>query len=90
MVKLVTMPTTPNFVESRFSLVRTIGVTMSPFTAKTKTQEFDGVYWTAEVTLPAMKRVTAVEWQSFLLETNGQANYFEFGDLIVVLTIQHT
>ena len=80
MVKLVTMPTTPNFVESRFSLVRTIGVTMSPFTAKTKTQEFDGVYWTAEVTLPAMKRVTAVEWQSFLLETNGQANYFEFGD----------
>jgi len=74
------MPSTPNFAVSRFSLVRTIGVTMSPFTAKTKTQEFDGVYWTAEVTLPPMRREQASEWQAFLLETNGQANYFAFGD----------
>jgi len=74
------MPSTPNFAVSRFSLVRTVGTTMSPFTAKTKTQEFDGVYWTAEVTLPPMKREQASEWQAFLLETNGQANYFKFGD----------
>lgn len=80
MVKLVTIPTSPSYTDSRFSLVRTIGVTMSPYTAKTKTQEFDGVYWTAEVSLPAMKRADAVNWQSFLLETNGQANYFEFSD----------
>mgnify|MGYP003627703552 CR=1 FL=1 len=62
------------------SLVRTVGITMSPFTAKTKTQEFDGVYWTAEVSLPPMRREQAAEWQAFLLETNGQANYFAFGD----------
>lgn len=74
------MPSTPNFAVSRFSLVRTVGTTMSPFTAKTKTQEFDGVYWTAEVTLPPMKREQASEWQAFLLETNGQANFFKFGD----------
>ena len=80
MVKLVVMPSTPNFTDSRFSLVRTIGMTVSPFTAKTKTQEFDGVYWNAEVTLPVMRRAAASEWQAFLLETNGQANYFEFGD----------
>jgi len=79
-VKLVTMPSAPNFATSRMSLVRTIGLTISPFTAKTKTQEYDGVYWTSEVTLPPMKRAQAVEWQAFLLETNGQANYFEFGD----------
>ena len=80
MVKLVTMPSSPNFVTSRMSLVRTVGITSSPYTAKTKTQEFDGVYWTSEVTLPQMRRSQAVEWQAFLLETNGQANYFEFGD----------
>ena len=35
MAKLITMPTTPNFVRSNFSLVRTVGTTISPFTGKT-------------------------------------------------------
>jgi len=78
--KLITMPTTPNFVRSNFTLVRTVGTTVSPFTGKTKTQEFDGVYWTAEVTLPPMRRSTAVNWQSFLLDLNGPVNTFKFTD----------
>ena len=52
MAKLISMPASPNFVSSNWSLVRTVGTTVSPFTGKTKTQEFDGVYWTAEVSLP--------------------------------------
>ena len=55
MAKLISMPTSPNFVSSNWSLVRTVGTTTSPFTGKTKTQEFDGVYWTAEVSLPPMR-----------------------------------
>ena len=78
--KLLTMPTSPNFVRSNFSLVRTVGITVSPFTGKTKTQEFDGVYWTAEVSLPPMRRSQAVEWQSFLLELNATVNHFKFAD----------
>ena len=74
------MPTTPNFVRSNFSLVRTVGTTVSPFTGKTKTQEFDGVYWTAEVSLPPMRRDVAKNWQSFLLECNGMVNQFKFAD----------
>jgi len=78
--KLISMPTSPNFVSSNWTLVRTVGTTTSPFTGKTKTQEFDGVYWTAEVTLPRMRRSQAVEWQSFLLELNGNVNHFKFAD----------
>ena len=80
MAKLISMPTSPNFVTSNWSLVRTVGTTVSPFTGKTKTQEFDGVYWIAEVSLPPMRRSQAVEWQSFLLELNGTVNHFKFAD----------
>ena len=80
MAKLIAMPTSPNFVRSNWSLIRTVGTTVSPFTGKTKTQEFDGVYWTAEVNLPPMRRLQAVEWQSFLLELNGTVNHFKFAD----------
>ena len=78
--KLITMPNTPNFSRSNFSLVRTVGTTVSPFTGKTKTQEYDGVYWVAEVNLPAMRRDVALNWQSFLLELNGPVNTFKFTD----------
>lgn len=80
MAKLISMPTSPNFVRSNWTLIRTVGTTTSPFTGKTKTQEFDGVYWTAEVSLPSMRRSQAVEWQSFLLELNGTVNHFKFAD----------
>ena len=78
--KLISMPTSPNFVRSNWTLIRTVGATVSPFSGKTKTQEFDGVYWTAEVSLPPMRRSQAVEWQSFLLELNGVVNHFKFAD----------
>ena len=74
------MPTSPNFVRSNWSLIRTVGTTTSPFTGKTKTQEYDGVYWTAEVSLPPMRRADASNWQSFLLELNGSVNHFKFAD----------
>jgi hypothetical protein len=74
------MPTTPNFVRSNFSLYRAIGQTASPFTGKQLTQEYDAVYWTADVTLPAMNRTQAKEWQSFLLQLKGTTNHFKFAD----------
>ena len=80
MAKIIPMPSSPNFVKSNFSLVRTVGTTVSPFTGKAKTQEFDGVYWIAEVSLPPMRRADAVNWQTFLLELNGPTNHFKFTD----------
>ena len=80
MAKIIPMPTTPNFVRSNFSLYRAIGQTASPFTGKQLTQEYDAVYWTADVTLPAMNRTQAKEWQSFLLQLKGTTNHFKFAD----------
>ena len=74
------MPTTPKFMTSDWSLVRTIGATVSPFTGHHRTQEFSNVYWMASVTLPVMNRTQALEWQTFLAECKGPINSFEFGD----------
>ena len=49
------MPNTPNFIRSNFKLVRTIGSVASPYTGKIRTQEYDGVFWEATVTLPPMR-----------------------------------
>ena len=80
MGKIVTMPNTPNFIKSNMRLIRTIGTVASPYTGKITTQEFDGVYWEAVVSLPPMRRAVASEWQSFLLECNGPVNKFKFAD----------
>lgn len=80
MAKIVTMPSTPNFVRSNFVLRRAVGSVASPYTGKVRTQEYDGVYWEATVTLPPMRRDVAKNWQSFLLELNGPVNHFKFAD----------
>jgi|TARA_X000001388_G_C2232821_1_gene123931 hypothetical protein len=78
--KIVTMPNTPNFVRSNFVLRRAVGSVASPYTGKVRTQEYDGVFWEATVTLPPMRRDVAKNWQSFLLELNGPVNHFKFAD----------
>ena len=80
MAKIVTMPSTPNFIRSNFVLRRAVGTVASPYTGKIRTQEYDGVYWEATVTLPPMRRNVAKNWQSFLLELNGPVNHFKFAD----------
>lgn len=80
MAKIVTMPSTPNFIRSNFVLRRAVGSVASPYTGKVRTQEYDGVYWEATVTLPPMRRDVAKNWQSFLLELNGPVNHFKFAD----------
>ena len=80
MAKELTMPTTPNFLSSEFELVRSIGQTVSPFTGQQKTQEFDNVFWRANVVLPPMNRSIAVNWQSFLSRLKGSTNVFKFTD----------
>jgi len=78
--RIIDMPSTPNFVRSEFSLYRAIGQTASPFTGKQKTQEFDAVFWQAQVSLPPLNRTQAVEWQSFLMQLKGTTNHFKFAD----------
>ena len=80
MAKIITMPSTPNFIRSNFVLRRAVGSVASPYTGKVRTQEYDGVFWEATVSLPPMRRNVAKNWQSFLLELNGPVNHFKFAD----------
>ena len=76
----VTMPASPNFVSSTFTLSRAVSVSVSPFTGKQKTQEFDFVGWSADVSLPLMNRATAADWQAWMALCKGTSNYFQFCD----------
>ncbi len=80
MSRIITMPSAPNFNRSEFELFRAIGQTVSPFTGKQRTQEFDAVYWMGTMTLPPMKREQARNWQSFLMQLKGTTNTFAMGD----------
>tara|TARA_B100000161_G_scaffold4157_2_gene2709 strand:- start:5514 stop:6380 length:867 start_codon:yes stop_codon:yes gene_type:complete len=80
MSKEIEMPTTPNFITSEFSLERTIGTTISPFTGSQRQQEFDNVFWSATVSLPPLNRSQASNWQSFLTRLKGPINNFQFTD----------
>lgn len=77
---IIDMPSSPNFATVRFTLNRTIAATRSTFTYKQRTQEYDGVYWSAEVTLPPMKRADALEWTTFLTRLQGVKNTFLMAD----------
>ena len=77
---IVTIPTEPGFTTSDWTLIRTIGTTVSPFTGEQKTQEFPFTCWTGTLTLPPMLRSQAALWQSFLVECRGTINSFKIGD----------
>ncbi len=80
MPKTITIPTTPGFTDSSFSLYRAIAVSASPFSGKQRVQEYDAVFWQGRVSLPPMNREQASSWQSFFLNIEGNKNYFLFGD----------
>ena len=80
MPKIIPIPTNVGFISSDFSLTNTMGVTVSPFSGKTRTQDYEANYWTGRVTLAPMRRSQAVEWQSFLSALEGQKNYFKMVD----------
>lgn len=77
---IIAMPTNHNFATVRFTLNRNIATSRSAFTNRQRTQEYDGVYWSAELTLPPMKRSDAVEWIAFLSRLQGTKNTFLLGD----------
>lgn len=80
MPKTITIPTTPGFTDSSFSLYRAVAIAASPFSGKQRTQEYDAVFWQGRVSLPPMNRAQASNWQSFFLNLEGNKNYFLFGD----------
>lgn len=68
---IIDIPTNTNFASVTFTLNRNIAASRSVFTNRQRTQEYDGVFWTAQLTLPPLQRSDAVEWVTFLTRLQG-------------------
>tara|TARA_Y100001938_G_scaffold135111_1_gene196391 strand:- start:3615 stop:4475 length:861 start_codon:yes stop_codon:yes gene_type:complete len=77
---IIDIPTNTNFSNVTFTLNRNIAATRSIFTNRQRTQEYDGVFWSAQLTLPPLRRTDALEWISFLTRLQGVKNTFLIGD----------
>ena len=77
---LITMPSTPAFVKSRWSMARAVASSKSPFTGHEQIYSYDMACWQATMTLPPMKRAQAGAWQAFFMLLKGRANTFLLGD----------
>ena len=54
--------------------------TSSPFSYQEQVYSWGGQAWSAEVTIPAVKRDLSAEWVSFLVSLKGQEGTFLLGD----------
>lgn len=73
-------PTSPGVESVTFKAAVSVGVGRSPFTFKTFVHRHAGQVWGASVSLPALTRAQADEWEAWLLSLNGQAGTFWLGD----------
>ncbi len=77
----LTMPTNPsNFKTSEWRIVRSVAVSISPFTMVSETADFGGAVWTTTVTLPSMNRADVSAWQVFFMQLHGRHGTFYLGD----------
>ena len=76
----LSMPTSPNFVRSEWTIRRAVAITQSPFTLGTQAIKYTGSQWLASVSLPPMSRSQASEWQAFFMQLNGSFGTFLMGD----------
>tara|TARA_R100000951_G_scaffold85435_2_gene73108 strand:+ start:2001 stop:2588 length:588 start_codon:yes stop_codon:yes gene_type:complete len=77
---LITMPSSPSFTQSSWSIKRSVAGSRSPFSGHEQVYEYSMACWQATVTLPPMKRSQAGAWQAFFLKLRGRANTFLMGD----------
>lgn len=76
----LTLPALPDFNGAKFTGISTVGITTSAFTGSSQVQQHQGEWWSAQLSLPPMKRVLAADWQAFLLSLGGLFGTFYLGD----------
>ncbi len=77
----LSLPSSPTAFR-RFSLsTQSVNaIAKSPYTFEEQIQTYQGMLWSAGVTLPPMKRETAAQWIAFLTSLNGMEGTFLLGD----------
>ena len=76
----LTFPTVSGVTTQRFSLVRTVAVSTSPFTGQDQIVQHEGEYWTTQIQFPPMLKAKAAVVIAFLLQLRGRRGTFKIGD----------
>ena len=76
----LSMPSSPGFIRSEWSLIKTVAVTQSPFTYASQSHEYSGAIWQVTLSLPPMSREQSSQWQSFYMQLHGSHGSFLLGD----------
>lgn len=76
----LTFPTVTGVTTQRFSLVRTVAVSTSPFTGQDQVVQHEGEYWTTQIQFPPMLKAKAAVVIAFLLQLRGRRGTFKIGD----------
>lgn len=76
----LTFPTVSGVTTQRFSLVRTVAVSTSPFTGQDQVVQHEGEYWTTQIQFPPMLKAKAAVVIAFLLQLRGRRGTFKIGD----------
>lgn len=72
----ISIPSTPDFVSSRFYLKNNTQVFISSLSNQIQRRNLTGSYWMSEYSLPPMSRSNWSAWQAFFNELQGRRNTF--------------
>jgi hypothetical protein len=76
------LPTHTGIAQIELRAINAVAYARSPFTFAGQTFAYPGQMWTADLTLPPMKRADAEEWVAWLISLRGQLGTFLLGDPI--------
>lgn len=74
------LPTHTGIASIELHAINAVAYSQSPFTFQGQAHAYSGEMWTADVSLPPMKRDDAEQWISFLMSLRGQYGTFLLGD----------
>jgi hypothetical protein len=74
------LPTHTGFTQIELRAINAVAYSRSPFTFSGQAFAYPGQMWTADVTLPPMKRADAEQWVAWLISLRGQLGTFLLGD----------
>jgi hypothetical protein len=76
------LPTHTGIAQIELRAINAVAYARSPFTFAGQTFAYPGQMWTADLTLPPMKRDDAEQWVAWLISLRGQLGTFLLGDPI--------
>jgi len=76
----ISTPTDIGIAQIELGATNAVAVSKSPFTFATQVHAYSGEMWSANVTIPTVRRDLAEPWVAFLMSLRGQFGTFLLGD----------